>query len=80
MSKTEKVINHYEGLRKEGWYALAMWSTEDIHEAREKRDLPKLSEDEVENWLSSHEDKIKDWMVEQGWEMIDTLLSHTGTN
>ena len=66
----------FEQLRNEGWYALSMWSTEDVHEAREKRDLPKLSEAEAEEWLSTNEDKIKDYMVEHGWEMIDALLTN----
>ena len=65
----------FEQLRNEGWYALAMWSTEDVHEAREKRDLPKLSEADAEEWLNTNEDKIKDYMVEHGWEMIDALLT-----
>tara|TARA_R100000306_G_C4336760_1_gene123161 strand:+ start:629 stop:838 length:210 start_codon:yes stop_codon:yes gene_type:complete len=66
----------FEQLRNEGWYALAMWSTEDVHEAREKRDLPKLSEADAEEWLNTNEDKIKDYMVEHGWEMIDALLTN----
>ena len=63
------------GLRKEGWYAIAMWCTEDIHEARERKGLPKLSETEAEAWLSIREDKIKDSMIEQGWEVISAFLA-----
>ena len=69
-----------EKTEQKEWYAIAMWCTEDIHEARERKGLPKLSEAEAEAWLSVREDKIKDGMIEQVWEVIEAFLAEENNN
>ena len=60
----------YDDQRDQGYYAVARWSVEDIHQYRKDNELTKWTDDTAEEWLSSNEGRIQDRMIEQGWEVI----------
>jgi len=64
----------YEEQRDQGYYAVARWSIEDIHEYRKDNDLPAWTDDAAEEWLFSNEERIADRMIEQGWEIIASSM------
>lgn len=56
-------------LSKDEEYAETAWMIEDI-----KARKPKWSSERCKEFLTSNEGHIKDWVIEQGNNFIDTLL------
>ena len=51
------------------YFAVVRWQPEDLEDAR-----PDWTRKECVEFLQSCEDKIQDYMVEKGWDMIDHCL------
>ena len=48
-------------------YAEVVWTTDDV------RTLFDISEDEADEWLFSNQNRIRDRLIELGWDVIQTL-------
>jgi len=61
-------------------FAMAMWTVEDIHSARESRGYAKWDDEDAVLWFRKHEGRIEDAMVERGWDVIDDLIFESEVN
>lgn len=63
-------MSYREQAENEGIYGSTGWMIGDI-----KGKLPHLTDEEAEEWLLTHEEKLRDAMVRAGWEAIDAIIA-----
>jgi hypothetical protein len=56
-------------------FALAYWGPDDIHSLRDESGLAPWSDGEAEDWLADNEKKIRERMIEAGWDYISAYMS-----
>ena len=54
-------------------YAQTSWTPSDIQTL-----APRMSLEEAEEWLKENEGHVRDRVIEQGWEVISSLLACDG--
>jgi hypothetical protein len=52
-------------------YAQMWWSTEDVLELR-----PKWTEEQADEFLSNNQNRLRDRLIELGWEVINDLMEY----
>ena len=60
--------------RRQGFYAVARWTAEDIPVHREYVGLEKWTDTQANEWLDINQTKIQDAMIPAGWDAIATLM------
>ena len=61
-------------MAKKEYYAVVRWTTEDIHNNRQQRELALWTEEQAEDWLADNEFNMLDITISRGWDYIyDTM-------
>ena len=67
-------MTRFEDDRRQGFYAVARWTAEDIHAHREDAGLEEWTDTQANEWLANNETKIQDAMIPAGWDAIEALM------
>ena len=51
-------------------YANVYWEIEDVHVHRQERGYAEWDDEEAENYLEGVEEKIREAMIEKGWQVL----------
>tara|TARA_R110002020_G_scaffold195_7_gene930 strand:+ start:521 stop:721 length:201 start_codon:yes stop_codon:yes gene_type:complete len=51
-------------------YANVYWGIEDVHVHRQERGYAEWDDEEAENYLEGVEEKIREAMIEKGWQVL----------
>ena len=67
-------MTRFDDDRRQGFYAVARWTAEDIHVHREYVGLEKWTDTQANEWLDHNETQIQDAMIPAGWDAIEALM------
>ena len=66
----EKPLFPHDIAAERGYYGATGWTVADVHNMREQRGLPKVSDEDAEEWLESREDDLRDSMIRAGNDFL----------